>query len=101
MPKNANLYNGSPSITDGQRWDSWGRFTSYLFATVAHQSTNGPSAAPDLAGGHSPAVDGWRSLSSTSAVLKSVVVHELQPASMLAVMYRELTQLSRCTCRQP
>ena len=41
VPKTANLYNGSPSITDGQRWDSWGRFTSYLFATVPHQSING------------------------------------------------------------
>jgi len=45
VPKTANLYNGSPSITDGQRWDSWGRFTSYLFATVPHQSINGASGA--------------------------------------------------------
>jgi len=46
VPKTANLYNGSPSVTDGQRWDSWGRFTSYLFATVPHQSINGGSDAP-------------------------------------------------------
>ena len=29
------------SVTDGQRWDSWGRLTQSLFSTVPHMATIG------------------------------------------------------------
>ena len=37
------------SVTDGQRWDGWGRLTQSLFSTVPHMATIGACTCPTLA----------------------------------------------------
>ena len=34
------------SVTDGQRWDTWGRLTQSLFSTVPHMATIGACLIP-------------------------------------------------------
>lgn len=50
--KNANIFNTATSITDGRRWDGWGRLTEFLFNSVPHHSANGNHEIEEDSLGH-------------------------------------------------